>query len=446
MALMQDTWKQVYAAFDPTMRVEFDDGDLYVGRPGAVAQSIVDDLRLGLDPLGKWVVCGAMGSGKSSEIVQLARLLSDSHAVIGLDLPRSVARVDRLAPAEVLYLIGLAAIRAARDLWKHDISTETVAELHASFSPLLNESAREINPGEVLQGVALLTAHALGSSTMVAVTGVAARAAAGLVPGKLKFARGTTLGGSARPMKDGDPDLERLQAAVDGVLAEIAIYRPPVVLVDGLDKIQELRPIRDLFSGSQLLSLPHAPVVYTGPITLMLATEWQQVAGRVHRARLTNVISRRPDPPHISVDDVKIAAGVAALEEVVAYRLRRLSLVPDDIFSAGSLARLIAASGGLLRDLIQLVNRAIRWCLRHDSGEITAQAVDEALIELRREYEITLNGKRVEELIYVARNGEPSGNGDVSAELLLGGYVLPYANGRVWFAPHAILRGLRPGL
>ena len=164
MALSQDTWKQVYAAFDPTARVEFDEADLYVGRPGTVAQSIVDDLRLGLDPRGKWVVCGAMGSGKSSEIVQLARLLWNSHAVVGLDLPRSVARVDRLAPAEVLYLIGLAAVRAARDLWQHDISTQTVSELHASFSPLLSESAREINPGEVLQGVALLTAHALGGA------------------------------------------------------------------------------------------------------------------------------------------------------------------------------------------------------------------------------------------------------------------------------------------
>ena len=281
---------------------------------------------------------------------------------------------------------------------------------------------------------------------MIAGAGAATRAAAGLAPGKLKVTRSTTLGGSARPTKDGDPDLERLQAAVDAVLVEVAAYRPPVILVDGLDKIQELRPIRDLFSGSQLLSLPQAPVIYTGPITLMLATEWQQVAGRFHRARLTNVVARRPNLPHVQVDDDKIAAGVAALEEVVAHRLRRLSLVPEDIFAAESLARLIEASGGLLRDLIQLVNRAIRWCLRHDAGEITAQAVDEALIELRREYEITLNGKRVEELLYVARNGEPSGNGEVSAELLLGGYVLPYANGRVWFAPHAILRGLRPGL
>ena len=66
-------------------------------------------------------------------------------------------------------------------------------------------------------------------------------------------------------------------------------------------------------------------------------------------------------------------------------------------------------------------------------------------MELRREYESTLNTRRVEELVHVARVGEPSGKPE-SNELLLGGYVLPYANGRVWFEPHPILRGLRPGL
>lgn len=43
-------------------------------------------------------------------------------------------------------------------------------------------------------------------------------------------------------------------------------------------------------------------------------------------------------------------------------------------------------------------------------------------------------------------HGEPRGDSEVSTDLLLGGYVHPYANGSVWFAPHAILKGLRPGL
>jgi hypothetical protein len=452
MGISDETWRKIYAAFDPTARVEFDDGDLFVGRPGMVAKSIVDDLRLGLEPQGKWVVCGAMGSGKSSELVELARLLFNSHAVIGLDLPRSVTRVELLQPAEVLYLVGLAAIRTARDRWQQDISAALVDELHAAFTPLLNQQARSIDPREVLQGVALLTAHVVSAATgagpavVGAVTG-GAKAAAGMLPAKQKLQRGTSLGGSTRPAIEGDPDIERLCTAVNAILDEMAQTRQPIVLVDGLDKIQELQIIRDLFSGNRLLSLPRAPMVYTGPITLMLGTDWQATGGFFRRERLTNVVVRVPGLPGITVDSAKVEAGGAAMREVVSRRLRRENLTVEDVFAADSLELLVAACGGLLRDLIHLVQRAVRWCIRNKPiDRISEAAAHEAIVELRREYEITLNTRRVDELLHVARVGEPSGDKDVSSELLLTGYILPYANGRVWFEPHPILRGLRPGL
>ncbi len=140
--ISQDEWREMYAVFNPTVRVEFEDRDLFVARPGAVLDSIADDLRLGLEQDGKWVVCGAMGSGKNSELVELAHRLYDTHAVIGLDLPRSVARIDRIQPAEVLYLIGLAAIRAARDLWDHEVAEKTQEALHPAPEHWLLPRAR----------------------------------------------------------------------------------------------------------------------------------------------------------------------------------------------------------------------------------------------------------------------------------------------------------------
>lgn len=450
MPITADDWREMYAVFDPTVRVEYEDADLFVGRPGAVAASIADDLRLGLERAGKWVVCGAMGSGKSSELVQLARLLEGSHAVVGVDLPRSVARVDRLRPAEVLYLIGLAAIRASRDLWDHELPEATTAALHRAFMPLLGDNRVEINPREIVQGVSLLVAHAAsaaigGSGALVGAASGLARAAAGALPGHLQ--RTTPLGGATRAALDSDPELDQLRVAVDAVLDEVAKVRQPVVLVDGLDKIQTLTAIRDLFSDSRVLALPRAPVVYTGPITLMLATEWQATAGFFRRERLTNVVVHAPGPSGVEIDADKIADGRAAMRSVIERRLFRLGdRTIDDVFDAVALERIIDMSGGLLRDLIHLVNRAVRWCLRRQEARITAAIADEAIVEMRKEFEITLTTRRVEELVHVARCGEPSGNGEESADLLLRGYVLPYANGRVWFEPHPLLRGLRPGL
>jgi len=443
VSVTEAEWKEMYAVFDPTARVEYEDRDLFVSRPGAVAESIADDLRLGLEKEGKWVVCGAMGSGKSSELVELAHRLQSTHAVIGLDLPQSVARIDRIQPAEVLYLVGLAAIRAARELWHHEVAELSQTALHTAFRPLLGANQVEINPGEIIQGVSLLVAHTAGLP-VGAIAG-AGRAIAGALPRRRK--RTTPLGGVTRSIGDGDPELAQLRIAVDAILEDVASVRAPVVLVDGLDKIVTQEPIRALFSDSRVLAEPRAPVVYTGPITLMLATEWQATASLFRRERLANVVLRVPARDDVSISAERIAEGRAAMRNVIEKRLRRVGdRTIEDVFEPPALERIIDMSGGLLRDLIHLVNRAVRACLRQSAPRITLEIAEAAITEMRKEFEVTLNSRRVAELIHVANTGEPSGNGEESAELLLRGYVLPYANGRVWFEPHPLLRTLRQGL
>lgn len=98
----------------------------------------------------------------------------------------------------------------------------------------------------------------------------------------------------------------------------------------------------------------------------------------------------------------------------------------------------------MLRDLIHLVNYAVELAFTADAPRIDQRLADEAVSELRKEYEITMDGQRREELAYVRKHGEPSSKGDVALKLLLGGYVLPYSNGRVWFEPHPILRDRTP--
>ena len=439
----------MYAVFNPTVRVEFEDRDLFVARPGAVAESIADDLLLGLEQDGKWVVCGAMGSGKSSELVELAHRLYNTHAVIGLDLPSSVARIDRIQPAEVLYLIGLAAIRAAHDLWNHEVAEKTQEALHVSFRPLLGDNNIEINPREFVQGVALLIAHGAaaaigGPANLTGAVSAGARTVASALP--RRRSKRTPLGGVARRAQDGDPDIAGLTIAVDAVLDDIAGVRTPVVLVDGLDKIVMPGPIRALFSDSRILAELRVPVIYTGPITLMLATEWQATAGLFRRERLANVVLHAPTREGLEISPERVARGRRAMKSVIKKRLFRLGeRTLEEVFEPAALERIIDMSGGLLRDLIHLVNRAVRTCLRQDAPRITLDIADSAIIEMRKEFEVTLNSRRVEELVHVAKSGEPSGSED-SADLLLRGYVLPYTNGRVWFEPHPLLQNLRPGL
>ena len=125
---------------------------------------------------------------------------------------------------------------------------------------------------------------------------------------------------------------------------------------------------------------------------------------------------------------------------MIAKRLALAGLDAATVFADDGVDLLIETCGGLLRDLIHLVNRTVRIAFASKAQQVTRAIAEDAVSELRKEYEITMNGRRREELAYVREHGEPSGKSDVSPELLLGGYILPYSNGRIWFEPHPILR------
>ncbi len=446
MALDDVTWKRLYNLFDPTKRLELTDRDLYVTRPGAVAEDIARDLRDGLEPERKWVVCGSMGSGKSSELVHLGARLDNTSTVVGLDLWDSVARIDLIEPAEVLFLIGAAAVRTARDLLDHEIDDKLAVRLINAFHGLLADDDHTIDVARLLQGVALFTAGLAAPGVASAAKGVT-DATAGLLGDKARIAltRSPKLGGLTRPVREGESDFERLRDAVDDILLDLRALRPVVVLVDGLDKVRELPAIRNLFTDHRILALPAAQVVYTAPITLMVATEWQPTGAAFKRARLTNLVIRRPDLEWVTITDEDLAVSRRAMLSIVERRVGRLGLGLEEVFEPGCADELVEASGGLIRDLVQLVNRAVRKAFQSNAPRVGRAMTAAAVEEIRKEFEVTLNTRRVEELRHIGEQGEPSG-GESSNELLLGGYVLPYSNGRAWFAPHPILRGLRPGL
>jgi hypothetical protein len=441
-------WRRLYNLFDPTRRLELGEQDLYVSRPGSVAAAVAGDLKDRFEPRGKWVFCGSMGSGKSSELIHLGAMLDNTHTLVGLDLLGSVTRIDLVEPAEVLFLIGAAAVRTAKDLLDHEIDSKLVVELRKAFDGVLDEG-HGIDLARIFQGVALFTVN-VAAPGVGAVAGAArgvTDAAGGLLGdrARLTLSRTPKLGGLARPLREGEADFEKLREAVDEILLALPAQRPVVVLVDGLDKVQELPAIRNLFTASRILALPAAQVVYTAPITLMLEAEWQAAGGTFRRARLTNLVIRRPDVERVTITDDEIAANREVMASVIDKRLKPLRLSRDEVFEPGCVDALVTASGGLMRDLVHLVNRAVRRAYQDDASRVGQSAVDSAVEEIRKEYVVTLNTRRVDELRHVRKWGEPSG-AEGSNEPLLGGYVLPYSNGRIWCEPHPILRGLRPEL
>ncbi|MFO7565445.1 MAG: hypothetical protein R6X02_22580 [Enhygromyxa sp.] len=425
---------QLYRDFDPAEPVSQATLGQFMERQGESAETICEDLQLGLEPLGKWVITGSVGCGKSSELVKLAELLRDDYAVVPLDLPNSVARVDMLQPAEILFLIGAATVKAARELWGHEIAVASQDRLIKAFSGLVSD--RDLDLHSVFEGVALF----LGDLIVPGAGKVAAAATQSAELARQRR-RPSALGGKTRPLQEGEPDLQRLLEALDLILQEVrGSYRAPVILVDGLDKLLELSKIRDLFVATRTLCEPACVIVYTGPITLMLAPEWKTTGDHFRRVRLSNLVVRPPCVADVEIPGERIEGDRGRLRDLVRLRLATRSLKVAEVFDADSLDLLIDASGGLIRDLVHLVNRAVRCALKRDAGRISIEDVRSARDELRKDMDVSLNTMLREELSHVERLGEPSGRPEAH-QLLLWGYVLPYTNGRVWFEPHPLVRG-----
>jgi hypothetical protein len=418
--------KSIYRIFDHTARVE--SPSLYVSRERAPSERIRTGLLL--DTNKHWIFCGSIGSGKSTELAYLGHLLKDEYFVIGLDLYQSVDDVLTIRPAEVLMLIGAAAVRTVETWYGEKIPKERTDALRQAFMGVLANTARSPEPAKILEGVALLT-WGIGTGSASDMGKGIATVASGM--GKLvKGKQHTPLGGLTRPsLREGDPDVVALMEAVNAILRHIESRygRSPIVLVDGLDKLDSLETIRPIFCTS-LLSGIYGSSVYSAPVTMMLQTEWQTAASYFERERLTNIIVAQPTQG--SVEHDLIVRGRRLMHEVVARRLESLGLLVEDVFEAEVLETIITESGGVLRTLVHLVRQATFEAIRAGSARIQRRDATTAIDELAHEFQITMNSQRRAELEAIREHGEPTGDG-TAFELLLGNYVLPYRNGHSWW-------------
>ncbi|HLT34688.1 MAG TPA: hypothetical protein VK034_00350 [Enhygromyxa sp.] len=437
MTVTLDDWRRLYEICDHRDRLHNDELDLFVERPDAVSRRIAEDLRDRFETRGKWLICGSVGAGKSSELIRIYQLLRDEFVVVGVDLERSTGKIEHVTPPEILFCIGAAAVRTAKERLGHDVDPTLVAELCRAFEGLLDEG-RTIDLLEFVGGVALFGVELLAPGTR-AITN-AALGAVKTATGPVRASVGRTkVGGLTRPVKDGDPSLDRLVAAVDAVLADIrAGVRKPLVLVDGLDKITEVTAIREIFATSRALSGPQVPLIYSGPITLMIHTEWNAAENHFSRERLANLVVAPPPAVVGKVSPATVDAGRAGMRDVAHRRCAHVGLELDDVFSRDGLEMLISKSGGLLRQFIMLLRNAAREAGRQRQPRIELDTATLVCDELRKNFEITLTKERREELEYIAEYGEATG-GSLSNELLLWNYAFPYSNGQAWFAPNPLI-------
>jgi energy-coupling factor transporter ATP-binding protein EcfA2 len=412
-----------YGAVDPDVPLEPGD-PRYVDLNSARGEECLPALvarRVRRTPPTTWhrqLVTGHRGSGKSTELKCLqGRLDQAGFLTIYLDVE------ETLDLADVEYLDVLVAVARALDetarARKLRVSPKLIEAIGEWFAEtvLTEEQRRDVDLTlKTEYGVGINLEMPLFARMMAAITGQ------------------IRSGGSAR--KETRQKLERrlpvLMERLNELVNDVTVravkkgHAGLVVIVDSLEKMN-----LTIYEGGQtnhsLLFVEHAEqlkalnchVVYTVPISLLYNRNLGHAFTNVEVIPMVKITEDDGETP--------CQAGRDLLFDVVARRMDVNAVFdhPD------TLRELIAASGGVVRDLMRLV----RFACDYTDERLDGESARRAIVKMVREYERLIHQEDLELLAQVHRERKLPGSAALS-RLMYNRLVLPYVNGERWMDIH----------
>lgn len=410
------------------------DQDLYVDREDSPRQAFLEATVLG-EPT-HCLLIGATGSGKSTELLRLARevALYEDPPLVAFVRLQDQCSPEALTPAQVLFLIGVMALRLVdpvgvppaklvgelRDAYAHivaphDGASIDVADLSGRLAMYLAGPAARIDP---------TTGLLLGAS--------------GTLLQAVKKAPTIALPGRGRTLAANDPAVTRLAAAVNACIEEVrSTYAdaPLMLFVDGLDKLDMLQS-GAMFS-SDILARPTCTVIYTAPISLRFNLVGTMSEPWFKTLTLGNfrVFS------HLR-DGQRDRTGFSAMRRLLARRIEAAGLTLEQVFEDGLapdglVDRLIDASGGIARSFILMCDAALRRGLvgaHAERATLTEHEVASVIHDFEQRTVTRLKPEHYDALLRCWET-QSRPEGDYGEELLFTNLVHCYANDWPWYRP-----------
>ncbi|MBL8681797.1 MAG: AAA family ATPase [Myxococcales bacterium] len=444
---MPTPWREMFQRFDP--EGASDQFAWFVRREKSPIDDIERDLEDELYPLGVHaLLTGTVGTGKTTELLELARRRSEKNFVVFVDLVAHFNRVVedddallRVAPWEVCFLAGLQVLRAAEQVL--DFVPEAAG--YAALAEAWNAAATATKTEGANQGAIDLAKLAKG--LVITASAVANPVAGSAVAGGLKLLESVSDASKAErrwnfpwarsqvTRSDQTEELKSMLYLVNQIVAEVARrHRPVLLVIDGLDRITSVAQAKQLFVESTLLSRLSCNVVLAGPFALRHRPELTQVRGfRTHVLVNEPVLSKSNPLEH----------GPGTRFFVDLYRERVRDVHAEHAITEAQLRRLAYYSGGRAREFVALVRLVARQGVTNKLDQATDAMIDSALDERRRFRERGLNEKHVALLEQVAKSEQKLLPDDPETWTLIDTErLLPYPNDSEWFYPHPLLQKL----
>lgn len=428
--MQKQDWKKLYGAFNPTLRVEVDEQDRFVVRPRSLAARVIE--KLDLDETSKFIFCGSVGSGKSSELAHLASELQREWCVVGVDLAYLGPDLKKIRGAEILVLLGGAVLETMREGWGMTPSEELSERLKTAFTGLLEVNKDSVDWPKLLAAIGMFAFSMKTLNVPGAIT--AASSLPATIARRATTVRAPSISGTTRWEPEEGPDMEALVAVVNDIIleAQAQIKRQVILLVDGLDKIADSGLIKGLFTESRLLCRPLAPIVFSAPVNLMREPEYALLADYT-RLQLFNLVVKTPAIPNHQVEETQIKNEREVMRNVIQRRITKAGYTLEAVFEAGIVDRIIDDSGGVLRRLVELVQHGVAKANAAGAATMALPHVEAAVSDLAGEKGQWLTGEMKEVLRQISSTGELPDRGEVVDHLTAGHMVLPYKNGRPWW-------------
>jgi hypothetical protein len=377
--------------------------EFYVARPGSPLRRLEVLLSSSHDPQ-KILFSGHRGSGKSTELAKLSHRLQAQFFVVRYSVTDRLNIYD-ISYVDVLLALGLEMFDVAARfklklndaLYKQMLAfTKEVSEAVTTASPVSGEVGGEIN-----FVIAKLNA-------------------------KLKIEDQTR----KEVREKVSPRLSTLLETVDQVAKSIEAETGKRVLaiVEDLDKVDPATAKQLFYDHGSSLGAPRVSIIYTFPIALRHDNNFVQVRMSFPTIYVLPIFKTR------TRSGAPNDEALAKCEEILTRRT-------DARLFAPAVSRMLAeACGGVPRVLVSLARQA---CLAmvDDKDVIDASAVQVAVTNLRRDYEVLLSRDQIQTLhkIHATKHID---NDEAYRGLLHNLSCLEYWNDDVWYDVHPVVEPL----
>jgi GTPase SAR1 family protein len=210
--------------------------------------------------------------------------------------------------------------------------------------------------------------------------------------------------------------------------AEQSSQKQLLVIIEGLDKVDE-GPAIDVFKNHQAtITAPLATMIFSVPIVVRASDHYASICRVFKPYFFPNVVTYHYADGKRMRDDV----GIAMMRTLVLNRMK------PDLIEPAALDLAIDNSAGLPSALIQLVQLSAQYVLARGGNRIEMAAMMLAVRDLREDI-LSPALKDKDYAILADRYRDPSQPlAEGQEDLLYNGTLIEYANERTWYDAHPV--------